>query len=254
MTKAPKIIIKTPEQIEGIRKSSRLAASVLRMIEPYIKPGISTEELDQICNTYILNNSGISACIGYHWFPRYTCISTNDVICHGIPSKKEILKEGDIINVDITTIVDDYFGDTSKMFTVGKVSKARENLIEMARTCLEIGIKQVFPGNRFGNIGYEIARHAERHGYGVVREYTGHGVGVAFHEEPYVYHKAPKDSGEVIKPGMIFTIEPMINAWAHQTKLMPDKWTVKTKDGSDSAQFEHTILVTENGYELLTVV
>jgi len=135
------------------------------MIESYVKPGISTEELDQICNTYILNNGGISACIGYHGYPRYTCISRNDVICHGIPSKKEILKEGDIINVDITTIVDGYFGDTSKMFCVGKVSKARENLIAMAKTCLEIGIKQVYPGNRFGNIGYEIARHAERHGY-----------------------------------------------------------------------------------------
>ncbi len=253
MAKTPKIIIKTPEQIEGIRKSSRLAASVLRMIEPYIKPGVSTEELDQICNTFILNNGGISACIGYHGFPRYTCISLNDVICHGIPSKKEILKEGDIINVDITTIVDDYFGDTSKMFAVGKISKEREKLIEIARTCLDIGIKQVYPGNSFGNIGFEIARHAERHGYSVVREYTGHGVGIAFHEEPYVYHKAPKDSWEIIEPGMIFTIEPMINRGAHQTKLMPDKWTVKTKDGSDSAQFEHTILVTDSGYELLTV-
>lgn len=246
MAKTPKIIIKTPEQIEGIRKSSRLAAAVLRMIEPYIKPGVSTEELDQICNTYILKNGGISACIGYHGYPRYTCISANDVICHGIPSKKEILKEGDIINVDVTTIVDGYFGDTSRMFAVGKISKEREKLIDMARTCLEIGIKQVYPGNRFGNIGYEIAKHAERHGYGVVREYTGHGVGVAFHEEPYVYHKAPKDSGELIEPGMIFTIEPMINRGTHQTKIMSDKWTVKTKDGSDSAQFEHTILVTES--------
>lgn len=253
MAKQPRIIIKNPEQIEGIRKSSKLAASVLKMIEPYIKPGVSTEELDQICNTYILNNGGISACIGYHGFPRYTCISANDVVCHGIPSKKEILKEGDIINVDVTTIVDDYFGDTSKMFIVGKTSKARENLVDMARTCLEIGIKQVYPGNWFGNIGYEIAKHAERHGYGVVRDYTGHGVGIAFHEEPYVYHKAPKDSGDLIEPGMIFTIEPMINIGAHQTKLMPDKWTVKTKDGSDSAQFEHTILVTESGYEILTV-
>lgn len=253
MAKQRGIIIKTPEQIEGIRKSSRLAASVLNMIEPYIKPGISTEELDQICNTYILNNGGISACIGYHGYPRYTCISANDVICHGIPSGKEILKEGDIINVDITTIVDGYFGDTSKMFIVGKTTKAREKLVDMARTCLEIGIKQVYPGNRFGNIGYEIAKHAERHGYWVVRDYTGHGVGIEFHEEPYVYHKAPKDSGDLIEPGMIFTIEPMINSGGHQTKLMSDKWTVKTKDGSDSAQFEHTILVTENGYEILTV-
>lgn len=165
MAKTPKIIIKTPEQIEGIRKSSHLAASVLDMIEAYIKPGVSTEELDQICNTYILNNGGKSACIGYHGYPRYTCISANDVICHGIPSKKEILKEGDIINVDVTTIVDGYFGDTSRMFAVGKISKARENLINMARTCLEIGLSQVYPGNRFGNIGYEIARHAERNGY-----------------------------------------------------------------------------------------
>lgn len=174
MAKQTKIIIKTPEQIEGIRKSSRLTANVLKIIESYIKPGVSTEELDQICNTYILNNGGKSACIGYNGYTRYTCISANDVICHGIPSKKEMLKEGDIINVDVSTIVDGYFGDSSKMFAVGKISKEREHLIDMARTCLEIGIKQVYPGNRFGNIGYEISRHAERHGYSVVREYTGH--------------------------------------------------------------------------------
>jgi len=253
LAKKPKIIIKTPEQIAGIRKASQLAAATLDMITPYVKPGISAEELDQLCNAYILAHGGKSACIGYHNYPRYTCISLNDTICHGIPEKSIILKEGDIVNVDVTAIVDGFFGDTSRMFAVGKVSKERANLIEMARVCLEIGMQQVYPGNRFGNIGYEIARHAERHGYSVVREYTGHGVGIAFHEEPYVYHKALKNSGDLIEAGMIFTIEPMINRGAHHTKLLSDKWTVKTKDGSDSAQFEHTILVTEGGYEILTV-
>lgn len=253
MSKQPKIRIKTPEQIEWIRKSSRLAAATLDMIAAYVKPGISTEELDQICNTFIVTNGGISACLNYHGYPRYTCISLNDTICHGIPSKKEILKEWDIVNIDVTTIVDGYFGDTSRMYEVGKVAKKSHDLIEMARRCLEIGIEQVRPGNFFGNVWYEIAKYAEKHGYGVVRDYTGHGVGIEFHEEPYVYHKAPKDSGDVIESGMIFTIEPMINTGDHRSKLLSDGWTVKTKDGGLSAQFEHTILVTDDGYELLTV-
>lgn len=247
------IIIKTPEQIEGIRRSSRLAAQTLDMIESYLKPGITTEEIDNICNAFILKKGGTSACIGYHGYPKFTCISIGDVVCHGIPSNETVLKDGDIVNVDVTTIVDGYFGDTSRTYLVGNVSPEEAKLVSVAKECLDVGIEQVRPGNRFGNIGYAIGTYAEKHGYGVVREYTGHGVGIHFHEEPYVVHKAPKDSGPKMEPGMIFTIEPMINLGTHKTKLLGDGWTVKTFDGKPSAQFEHTILVTQTGYEILTV-
>lgn len=247
------IIIKTPEQIAGIRRSSRLAAQTLDMIASYVKPGITTEELDNVCNAFILKNGGTSACIGYHGYPKFTCISIGDVVCHGIPNRETVLKDGDIVNVDVTTIVDGYFGDTSRTYLVGNVSEEEKRLVEMAKECLDIGIAEVRPGNRFGNIGYAIGTHAEKNGYGVVREYTGHGVGIRFHEEPYVVHKAPKDSGPKMEPGMIFTIEPMINLGTHKTKLLGDGWTVKTLDGKPSAQFEHTILVTETGYEILTL-
>ncbi len=256
------IIIKTPEQIEGIRKASRLTAMTLDMIGKYVKPGVSTLELDNIMNTFILSHGGKSACIDYlgnnkwgKWpsaYKRCTCISINDVICHGIPSADLILKEGDIINIDVTTIVDGYFGDSSRMYAVGQVSPQAAKLMADAKTAMEIGIAQVFPDNQFGNIGYEIANFAEKKWYSVVREYGGHGVGVAFHEEPFVYHKAAKKTGPKMKPGMIFTIEPMINAGKYATKLDKDQWTVRTKDGSLSAQWEHTILVTEDGYEILT--
>ncbi len=255
MTKAKRqsgIIIKTPEQIEGIRKSSKLAAATLDMIAGYIKPGITTEELDNVCNAFILKNGGVSACIGYNGYPKFTCISIGDVVCHGIPNGKTILKDGDIVNVDVTTIVDGYFGDTSRTYLVGNVSPGAKKLVDTAKKCLDIGISEVRPGNRFGNIGYAIANYAEKLGYGVVREYTGHGTGIHFHEEPYVVHKAPKDSGAKMEPGMIFTIEPMINLGTHKTKLLPDGWTVKTQDGKISAQFEHTLLVTEDGCEILT--
>ncbi len=257
MTKAKRqsgIIIKTPEQIEGIRRSSKLAAATLDMIAGYVKPGITTEELDNVCNAFILKNGGVSACIGYNGYPKFTCISIGDVVCHGIPNGKTVLKDGDIVNVDVTTIVDGYFGDTSRTYLVGNVSSAAKKLVETAKKCLDVGISEVRPGNRFGNIGYAIANYAEKLGYGVVREYTGHGTGIRFHEEPYVVHKAPKDSGAKMEPGMIFTIEPMINMGTHKTKLLSDGWTVKTQDGKLSAQFEHTVLVTEDGCEILTVV
>lgn len=247
------IIIKTPEQIEGIRNSSRLAAATLDMIEAYLKPGISTEDLDNICNAFIQKNGGISACIGYNGYPKFTCISIGDVVCHGIPNAKTVLKDGDIVNVDVTTILDGYYGDTSRTYLVGEVSKEAKKLVEVAKKSLEIGISEVRPGNRFGNIGFAIANYAEKFGYGVVREYTGHGTGVYFHEEPYVVHKAPRDSGAKMEAGMIFTIEPMINAGTHKTKLLSDGWTVKTFDGKLSAQFEHTLLVTEDGCEILTL-
>ncbi len=248
-----KILIKTPEQIDGIRRSSRLAADVLIMIEPYIRPGISTSELDHICNNYILTHGGRSACIGYHGFPRYTCISRNDIICHGIPSETECLQDGDIVNVDVTTIVDGYYGDTSRMYLVGEVSDAAKKLSRIAEECLMLGIDQVRPGAKFGDIGYVVARHAEKAGYSVVREYTGHGVGIEFHEEPYIYHRAPKGSGDTMREGMTFTIEPMINMGNYHTHLSnEDGWTVRTTDGSLSAQWEHTILVTADGYDILT--
>lgn len=257
------IIIKTPEQIEGIRKASKLTAMTLDMIGKYVKPGVSTLELDNIMNTFILQNGGKSACMDYlgnnKWsktspaaYKRCTCISVNDVICHGIPSANTILKEGDIVNIDVTTIVDGYFGDSSRMYAVGEISDKARAIMQDAKNALEVGISQVFPDNQFGNIGFHIADYAEKKGYSVVREYGGHGVGVAFHEEPFVYHKAAKKTGPKMKPGMVFTIEPMINAGKYATKIDKDNWTVRTKDGSLSAQWEHTILVTEDGYEILT--
>ncbi len=247
-----KIIIKTPEQIDGIRKASHLAALTRDMIEEFIKPGVSTEELDHIMNRYIMANGGKSACIGYHWYPKYTCISLNDTICHGIPNRNEFLQEWDILNVDVTVIMNWYYWDTSKMYTVGKVTDAAKNIIKVAKESLDIGIAEIYPENFFWNIGFAISKYAEKKWCGVVREYTGHGVGIEFHEEPYVYHKAAKNTGAIIKPGMIFTVEPMINEGTYKTKVLDDKWTVKTLDGSLSAQFEHTILVTEDGYEILT--
>lgn len=255
-----KILIKTPEQIAWIRKAGNLTAMTLEMIGQYIRPGISTLELDTIMNTFILSNGWVSACIDYKWankwgkggYPRCTCISLNDVICHGIPTEWEKLKEGDILNIDVTTIVDGFFGDASRMYTVGVIPEKAQKLIDVTRKALDIGISEVRPGNYFGNIGYAIATYVETRGFSVVREYTGHGVGVEFHEEPYVYHRAPKDSGPKMQPGMVFTIEPMINAGKFASKLDKDHWTARTKDGSLSAQFEHTILVTESGSEILT--
>lgn len=257
-----KILIKTDEQITWIRKASKLTAMTLDMIGQYVKPGVSTLDLDNIMNTYILSNGGVSACIGYlgnnRWgkwpqaYSRCTCISVNDVICHGIPSKDIILKEGDILNIDVTTIVDGYFGDSSRMYSVGTISEKAQNVINVAKKSMEMGIHEVRPGNFFGNIGYKIAEYAEWLGYSVVREYGWHGVGVQFHEDPFIYHKARKNSGPKMQKGMVFTIEPMINTGKFATKLDKDNWTVRTKDGSLSAQWEHTILVTDSGYEILT--
>ncbi len=232
------------------------------MIGAYVQAGTSTLELDNIMNAFIIKNGGVSACINYDggnsWnktktkYPRYTCISLNDVVCHGIPRADEILKEGDILNIDVTTIVDGFFGDASRMYTVWKITPEAEGLIAMTKKCLEIGIAEVRPGNFYGNIGYEIDKYATKEGYSVVRDFTGHGVGVKFHEEPYVYHRAPRNSGPKMEAGMIFTIEPMINAGKWAVKIMPDTWVAKTKDGSLSAQWEHTILVTPTGSEILT--
>ncbi|MCX6257091.1 MAG: type I methionyl aminopeptidase [Bacteroidia bacterium] len=251
---AKKIIIKTAEQIEGIRKSCRLAADTLVYIGSFLNEGVSTEFLDKKIDEYIRDHGALPAPLHYQQFPKSCCISVNEVVCHGIPSGSK-LKYGDIFNIDVTTILDGYYGDTSKMFSMGEISEEAKLLINVAFDSLEIGIVQSFPGNYFGNIGYEIGRFVHSKGFRVVRDYCGHGVGVKFHEEPQVDHIAEKNSGEIMKPGMIFTIEPMINVGTQRTRLdKHDGWTARTADNKLSAQFEHTILITNDGNEVLTKV
>jgi methionine aminopeptidase type I len=246
------IIIKTTEEIEKIRIASKLAAEVLVMIEPHIKPDITTEELDRICHDYIVDvQKAIPAPLGYRGYPKSICTSVNHQVCHGIPGPKK-LKNGDIINVDITVIKDGYHGDTSKMFFVGQPSILAKRLVETTKECLMLGIGVVKPGAHFGDIGAVIQEHAEKNHFSVVREYCGHGIGKGFHEEPSVLHYGTKGSGEMIQAGMVFTIEPMINAGKRHTKLLSNNWTAVTKDHSLSAQWEHTILVTQSGHEILT--
>jgi len=249
------IIIKTEEQIEGIRKSSQLAGQALVMIGSYVKEGVTTEYLDKLINEFILDHGGISATLGYHGYPKSSCISLNEVVCHGIPNSQTILKPGDILNIDVTTILAGYYGDTSKMYTVGDVSANAQNLIDAAKHALDLGIQQVRPGNHFGNIGFVIGRYAKAQKYSVVYEFCGHGVGVEFHEAPQVDHIARRNTGAIMRPGMTFTIEPMINEGKATTKVdKNDGWTARTIDGKLSAQFEHTILVTPAGFEVLTDV
>jgi methionyl aminopeptidase len=247
------ILIKTPEQIEGIRKSCRLAAQTLDYIEPYIKSGTTTEYLDNLIAKFIQDNGAISATLNYNGYPKSCCISPNQVVCHGIPSPATILKDGDIVNIDITTILNGYFGDTSRMFKIGEISEPAQDLLDVTKHCLRLGIEQVKPGNFFGNIGFFIGRYAQAHGYSVVYEFCGHGVGVKFHEDPQIDHVARRNSGNIMKPGMTFTIEPMINQG--KAKVIIDKednWTARTVDNKLSAQYEHTILVTATGFEVLT--
>lgn len=247
------IVIKTSEDIAKMRVAGRLAAEVLEMIEPHIKEGVSTDELNQICHDYIVNvQHATPAPLNYNGFPKSICTSVNYVVCHGIPGPK-VLKNGDIINVDITVLKDGYHGDTSKMFFVGKPSILAERLVRVTQECLYLGIQQVKPGAHFGDIGAAIQPYAEKNRFSVVREYCGHGIGKVFHEAPNVLHYGKAGTGEVMQPGMIFTIEPMINAGKKEVKLLKDDWTVVTKDHSLSAQWEHTILVTESGYEILTL-
>lgn len=248
------ITIKTSDDIEKMRVAGRLAAEVLEMVEEYVQPGISTGEIDRICHDYITNHqNAITACLNYHGFPKSICTSVNHVICHGIPSDDKILKKGDIINIDITVIKDGFHGDTSKMFFVGKPSVLAERLVKTAEECLYMGIELVKPGLHLGDIGHVIQQHAEGNRFSVVREYCGHGIGEGFHEDPQVLHYGTPGTKEVLEPGMCFTIEPMINAGKRHTKVLPDEWTVVTKDRKLSAQFEHTLLVTETGHEVLTI-
>jgi len=248
------IIIKTPELIEKMRVAGRLAAEVLEMIEEHVKPGVTTDELNSICHDYIVNVQQASPSpLNYRGFPKSICTSVNHVVCHGIPSDKKVLKKGDIINIDITVFKNGVHGDTSKMFVVGEASIQAERLIRITQECLYLGIKMVKPGVRLGDIGHAIQQHAESNHFSVVREYCGHGIGEGFHEEPQVLHYGRPGTGVILQPGMTFTIEPMINAGKRFTKLLPDQWTVVTKDHKLSAQWEHTILVTETGYEVFTM-
>ncbi len=247
------ITLKNPEEIDRMRLAGRMAAKVLDMIEPHVGEGVTTEELDRICHDYIVNElDAIPAPLNYRGFPKSICTSVNHVVCHGIPGKKK-LRKGDVLNIDITVIKDGYHGDTSRMFHVGEPPVIARRVSDIAYQCMWIGIEQVRPGARLGDIGHAIQHHAESLRCSVVREYCGHGIGRQFHEEPQVLHYGKPGTGVELVAGMTFTIEPMINAGKRHTKLLPDGWTVVTKDHSISAQWEHTILVTETGYEVLTL-
>ncbi len=249
-----KIIIKTTEQIEGIRLSSQLAGETLKVVAPFVKPGVTTDFLNKICADFMRDHHAKPATLGYHGYPKESCISVNDVICHGIPGKYE-LRDGDIVNIDVTTILNGFFGDTSTMFMVGEVTAHAQKLVEVTKQCLSIGIEQCFSGNFVGNIGYEINKYATQFGYAVVYEFCGHGVGLKFHEEPEICHVSDKNSGPILAPGMVFTIEPMINAGKARCKVdKHDGWTARTIDGKLSAQFEHTICVTKSKPYVLTDV
>jgi len=247
------ITLKTAEEIELMRISGRLAADVLEMIEAHVVPGITTEELDKICHEYIVDvQQAIPAPLNYRGFPKFICTSINHQVCHGIPGKKK-LRDGDIVNIDITVIKNEYHGDTSKMFTVGKALPHAKKLIDITQQALYVGINKVKPGACLGDIGYAIQKYAESRRYSVVREFCGHGIGKTFHEDPQVLHYGKQNTGLVLEPGLTFTIEPMINIGKRNIKILPDGWTAITKDRSLSAQWEHTLAVTETGFEILTL-
>ncbi len=251
--RASTVTIKTEQDIENLRVSGRLAAQVLEMIADHIKPGVSTEYLDDICHDYIVNTlQVIPANVGYHGFTKTTCTSVNEVVCHGIPSPAKILQDGDIINIDVAIIKDGYFGDTSRMFLVGDVHPDAKKLVETTYKAMYAGIQSVKPGATLGDIGYAIQSVAQAQGYSIVREYCGHGIGKVYHEQPNILHYGQPGQGMVLQKGMVFTIEPMVNAGHAQVKELSDGWTVITKDKSLSAQWEHMVAVTETGYELLT--
>lgn len=247
------IPIKTPSEIEKMRAAGRLAAEVLEVVEPYVKPGVTTEELDRICYNHIIKvQKTVPAPLFYKGFPKSICTSVNHQVCHGIPGEK-CLKSGDIVNIDITIIKDGYHGDTSKMFCIGTPSVLAQRLVRVTRAAMFMGISQVRPGVMLGDIGYAIQNCAKAHGFSVVEEYCGHGIGREFHEAPQVLHYGKPNTGVVLKPGMCFTLEPMLNAGTRHVKMLPDGWTIVTKDRSLSAQWEHTLLVTEDGCEILTL-
>ncbi|MCY4221623.1 MAG: type I methionyl aminopeptidase [Thiotrichales bacterium] len=248
-----RIMPKSPEDIGKMRIAGRLAAEVLDLASAHLEPGMTTAELDALCHDHIVNvQKAIPAPLDYHGFPKSICTSVNHQVCHGIPNEKR-LKNGDIVNVDVTVIKDGFHGDTSRMLFVGEPSVAARRLCRVAREAMWVGIEMVRPGVHLGNIGHAIQRHAERHGYSVVREYCGHGIGRNFHEEPQVLHYGTPGTRERLEEGWTFTIEPMVNAGRQHVKLLKDGWTVVTKDRSLSAQWEHTLAVTASGVEILTL-
>jgi methionyl aminopeptidase len=248
-----KNLIKTKEQIEGIKKSAEINNGLLDLISENIKEGMTTEEIDKLAYDYTVSNGGIPATLNYDGFPKSICVSINNVVCHGIPSKDVILKSGDIVNVDATTILNGYYSDASRMFMIGEVNEEAKNLVQVAKECLNKGLEEAKPWGFLGDIGAAIQEYAESNGYSVVRDFGGHGVGLDIHEEPFVFHFGKRGTGMVLAPGMVFTIEPMINAGSHEIFIDEnDGWTVLTADGSLSAQWEHTILVTEEGVEAIS--
>ena len=249
--KIPRDIMKTEEQIDGIRKSCKLTHEILDMVGDRIKAGVTTNEINTWVHEYTIEHNAYPAPLGYSGFPKSVCTSINDVICHGIPDDT-VLKDGDIVNVDVTCILEGYYGDANRMYVIGEASKEALDLVRVSKECLEKGIEQVKPYNTLGDIGYAIQQHAESHGYSVVYDYGGHGVGLEFHEEPFVPHIGRKGEGMILLPNMTFTIEPMINIGEPEADILEDDWTAVTADGSLSSQWEHTIRVTETGYEILT--
>ncbi|MCY3624335.1 MAG: type I methionyl aminopeptidase [Gammaproteobacteria bacterium] len=249
----------SPEEVDKMRTAGRLAASVLEMIGEHVEPGVTTEDLDRICHDFIVDELDcVPAPLNYTFgreqppFPKSICTSVNHVVCHGIPSAKKVLKRGDVMNLDVTVIKDGFHGDTSKMFFIGKPSVLAKRLVDVTQECLYEGIRQIRPGAHVGDIGHAIASLAHANRFSVVREFGGHGIGRRFHDEPQILHYGQPGNGARLEPGMTFTIEPMINAGRRHVKLLPDQWTVVTKDHKLSAQWEHTLLVTEDGAEVLT--
>lgn len=248
-------LVKSQEQLDGIRKAGMLNTAVLDEVARNIHAGMSTLEIDKICHDYCVGHGGIPACLGYEGFPKSVCTSINEVVCHGIPKASDILEEGDIVNVDFTTILDGYYADASRMFIIGKTTPEKEQLVRVAKECLEIGMEVAKPFTFVGDIGYAIEQHCKKHHYGVVRELCGHGVGLKFHEEPEVPHFGKRGTGMLLVPGMVFTIEPMVNMGTWKVFVDADDefgWEVISEDELPSAQWEHTLLMTENGVEVLS--
>ena len=246
-----KIRLKTEPEVVEIKKAGQIAIETLNLVEESIRPGMKTDEINAIVHEFTLKQGAIPAPLNYRGFPKSVCVSVNEVICHGIPGER-VLKDGDILNVDVTPILNGYFADANKTFFIGTPNEDAKKIVAVARESLKRGLAMVSPGNRVGDIGWAISRYAEKQGCSVVREFVGHGVGLEFHEPPQVPHYGRKGNGIILVPGMVFTIEPMINLGSHRLNILPDNWTAVTLDGSLSAQFEQTILVTENGFESLT--
>ena len=246
-------LLKTPEDIEGIKRAAAINVGVLDMVAERIAPGVTTAEVDQWIYDYTVEHGGIPADLNYEGFPKSVCTSINDVVCHGIPSERDVLREGDIVNVDCSTILDGYFSDSSRMFCIGEVSPERKKLVDVTRESIQRGLAQVKPWNTLGDMAHAVQTYVEENGFNVVREFGGHGIGKEFHEDPFVSHVGEPGEGVVLAPGMCFTIEPMVNAGGADIDMNdPNGWTVRTADGSDSAQWEVQLVVTDTGYELLS--